>query len=60
MRLFRFLFDSIAFMLPIYKPKLILLIYFCIHLFYPKIVKVPRKLDLIKQMYFYINIYGLQ
>jgi len=48
MRLFRFLFDSIAFMLPIYKPKLILLIYFCIHLFYPKIVKVPRKLDLIK------------
>ena len=44
MKLFRFIFDSFSFVIPIYFPK-ILYIYLLIHLFYPQLVYLPKKLD---------------
>ena len=48
MRLFRLMFDTVAFMFPLLSPIPILFGYLCIHLFYPKIVLLPKRLDNVK------------
>ena len=51
MRLFRLCFDCGAFMIPLLSPRLILFGYLNIHLFCPKIVLLPKKLDDIKHSF---------
>ena len=51
MRLFRLCFDCGAFMLPLLSPIPVLSVYLSIHLFCPKIVLLPKKLDDIKHSF---------
>lgn len=50
MRAFRLLFDLAAFYVPIYSPKHFLALYAFIHVYFPRIVTLPRRLDTINHI----------
>jgi len=45
MKSIRLIFDIGAFMLPVLYPLPILIMYTCIHVWYPWVVYLPKKLD---------------
>ena len=51
MRLFRLLADAFFFVLPYFAPVPILATYLAIHLFWPQVVRLPRRLDNIDHPY---------
>ena len=51
MKLFRLLFDSIMFLIPLIYPVPILLGYIIVHIWFPFIIKLPRYFDTIDHPY---------
>jgi hypothetical protein len=47
MKLFRLIFDAVAFLIPLFYPT-VLLLYIIIHIWFPFIVKLPKRFDIIQ------------
>ena len=54
MKLFRLIFDIIAFIIPLIYPIPILIVYIIVHIWFPFIVKLPRYFDTLEHK---LNIY---
>lgn len=57
MRLFRLLFDSLMFLIPLIYPIPILIVYIIVHIWFPFIIKLPKYFDKIEHRY-NVNIPG--
>jgi len=51
MRLFRLLFDSLMFLIPLIYPKPILIGYIMVHIWFPFIIKLPKHFDRIEHKF---------